>query len=197
MNTDEEIKKLGETHARLVAELSFKIWQGEDFRQMIRFDGLSQTEQDRIFNELEVTFIGLLIIHLESLKLQNDSEKDKELLSAAQDVITRSFLNIYKELKIDQKNLNQWETLLGMRIAEYKRDFEALMNESRKMKEFKKNPDFKYIWARVETLTLDGLSHIRRGKLDEKDPLRKYLQAAIVGLDRGFAENIRGFIAVS
>ncbi|KKQ76336.1 hypothetical protein A3A54_02800 [Candidatus Curtissbacteria bacterium RIFCSPLOWO2_01_FULL_39_62] len=44
---------------------------------------------------------------------------------------------------------------------------------------------------------LDGLFHIRRGKLDEKDPLRKYLQAAVVGLDRGFAENIKKLIIPS
>ena len=191
MLDDVKIKKIGKDTAALIAHLSFKIWQQEDFRESINFDEISQTEQDRIFNELEVSFIGLCVLHLDSLKLQIQSEEDLDIISKLQTATIWGFLDIYKERRIDQKNLNQWEVLIGMRIAEYRKDFELLMKESKKMKEFSSKKDYKYVWARVETITLDMLSHIRRGKLEHKDPLRKHLQTAVIVLDQTFGHSIK------
>lgn len=187
----DEIKKIGDNSAQLVAQASFKIWQEKDCRKMIDFEKISQTEQDRIFNELEVSFIGLFVLHLDSLKLQINSDEGLEIISKLQTAITSGFLQIYRELKIEQKNLNRWEVLIGMRIAEYRRDFELLMKESKKMKEFEKDDQLKFVWARVETITLDCLSHIRRGKLEQKDPLRRLLQTCIVVLDQAFSKSVR------
>jgi len=40
--------------AQLVANSAFEFWQRKDFRLYVKFHALSQTEQDRMFNELEV-----------------------------------------------------------------------------------------------------------------------------------------------
>lgn len=191
MLDDIKIKKIGKDAAQMITHLSFKIWQQGDFRKLINFDNISQTEQDRIFNELEVSFIGLFVLHLDSIKPQIQSEEDLDAISRLQTAITSGFLELYRELKIDQKNLNQWETLISMRIAEYRKDFGLLMEETKKMKEFSKDGDLKYLWARVETITLDMLSHIRRGKLEHKDPLRRQLQKVVTVLDQTFGQSIK------
>lgn len=49
--------------------------------------------------------------------------------------------------------------------------------------QIKKDDSLRTIWARIETITIDCLSHIRRGDVKEDDPLWKLLRKWIITLD--------------
>ena len=192
--TDEVIKKLGKAFAKVVPRVSFMLWEKKKFRKLIDFDNISQIEQDRIFNELEVTFLGLFYLYLDNLALQLQDEKEKEVIEKLKPALINGFLSIFSELAIEEKFVSGWKVLVDMRIEEYKKDFELLLKEGKDIKELKKDGKFRIFWARIQTITLDGLSHIRRGKLDEKDPLRKLLKDWVKEVDGIYSEAVKELI---
>lgn len=193
MIPEEILKNLGKVLANVVAKVSFMIWQKEDFREMISFDKISQTEQDRIFNELEVSFLGLFYLYLDNLSSQLENQEEKELVEQLKPALRKGFISMYEDLKIEEKYITIWKELINMRFEEYEKDFNALMKEGAKMKKLK-DGKIRLFWARVETITLDCLQHIRRGKLELKDPLRKYLQDWVVNIDKIYSDAIKELI---
>jgi len=59
------VEKFSKKIIEYIARSGFKVWQDKNFRRMVDFKNLSQTEQDRIFNEIEVTGLGLLALYLD------------------------------------------------------------------------------------------------------------------------------------
>ena len=183
--------KLGDNIAQIVPEVSYLLWQKPEFRDLIDFNTINQAEQDRIFNELEVSFLGLFHLYLENLIVQIDDPKDSDMLAGIKSSLTEGFLSIMKGLGIQEEFIKQWSDLIEMRLKEYQTGFKYLMENSNNIKEFEKNEGQKVVWARIETVTIDCISHIRRGKMDEKDPLKKYLKEWLAGVDQLFAEEIK------
>lgn len=180
--------------SEIIAHTAYKIWQEEKFRDMIKFKSIPQIEQDRIFNEIEIALLGLLVLYVDNLSMQIDSKNEQKLLKNFQEALIEGFLSIYHDYGVEKKFIGQWRVLIDTRLKEYRDDLRLLMTESQEMEEFKKDERFRSAWARVETITLDGLSHIRKGKWDQKDPLRKYLQEWVIGLDQVFAQSVKNMI---
>jgi len=62
--------------------------------------------------------------------------------------------------------------------------YKIALKEAEKMKEFEKEDKrLKFAWARIETITVDCLSHIRRGEVKEGDPLWKLLRKWFITQD--------------
>lgn len=182
------LEESGKNIANLIAHSSFEFWNRKDFRLYVNFHALDKTEQDRIFNELEVSLIGLFTLQLDNA-LQLTSAKEQEIVfeSLRKGIIT-GFLKMMSDLGIENKFLKQWETLIDMRLEEYRKDFKLAIAQSSKWKEFK-NEDvkMKLAWARIETITIDCLHHIRRGEMDKDDPLWKLLRKWFITLDTQIA----------
>ena len=191
MKLNEEIIEIldhtAEKLAEAVASLSFDVWSRKDFRLFVNFPNISQTEQDRIFNELEVSILGLLILKFDD----GISRKDKEfglMLEYFENKLIDGFLNLFRNLKVEEKFVKQWKTLIDMRLSEYRNHYKVAIRESSKMREFDKNEEsLKISWARVETITIDCLTHIRRGNVEEKDPLWKFLRKWFISLESKLA----------
>lgn len=170
--------------AQVVASASFELWQRPDFRLYVNFGNISQTEQDRMFNELEVSVLGLFILHLDHALLDVVEEERKIVFSALKTDLGSGFLQLLSNTGVEKKFVDQWKTLIDMRLKEYREDFKLAMKESSKWKEFKnENAKMKITWARIETITIDCLSHIRRGDVKEGDPLWKLLRKWLITLD--------------
>lgn len=176
--------------AQLVASSSFEFWQRSDFRLYVNFGNTSQTEQDRMFNELEVSVLGLFILHLDHAVSEGLEEEKKIVFSALKRDLASGFLQVLSSVGIEKKFIDQWKVLIDMRLKEYKEDFKLAMNESSKWKEFKNalrprsgQEKMKITWARIETITIDCLSHLRRGDVKEGDPLWKLLRKWFITLD--------------
>lgn len=194
MVPEDILKKLGKGLAEVVAKVSFMLWEKKEFREFIDFDNISRPEQDRIFNELEVSFLGLFYLYLDNLSAQLKSGEEKKITEKLKDSLVKGFISLYKDLNIEAKFIKTWELLIDMRFKEYQKDFKALMKEGKKMEKLQDDEKFRLFWARVETITLDCLQHIRRGKLDQKDPLRKYLQDWVVSVDKIYSDTVKDFI---
>lgn len=164
--------------AEAIGGVAYDIWKEQTFRYLIEFEKLSQSEQDRIFNELEVTLLGLLYLNIEQHSSLIDLQK----------YLTKGFLEQLSSLGIENKFLKDWETLINLRLKEYQEDYAIALEEAKDYKELKDNESLIYIWARVETLTLDCLRHIRRGKLEEKGALWKYLRKILTAVDVSFTK---------
>ena len=169
--------------AQVVASSSFEFWKRKDFQLYVDFGNLPQTEQDRMFNELEVSVLGLFFLHFDYAVLAADKEY-KAALKFLQKEIIAAFLTLFRDLKIEEKFVKQWEELIDMRLKEYGEDFKIAFKESSQMAEFKGDEeDLRFAWARIETITIDCLTHIRRGKVEEKDPLWKLLRKWLITLN--------------
>ena len=167
---------------KVVGSTSFEMWKRKDFRLYIDFDNITQEEQDRIFNELQVSVLGLFILHLEEALLDTTDLK-KQVISAVHKDLIPAFLSLYNDLKIEKRFVDQWEELINLRLIEYKNDLKIAIKESMKMQELKDEKHLRNVWARIQTVTINSLTHIRRGKVEEKDPLWGLLRKWFISLD--------------
>lgn len=154
---------------QIIANAAFSFWQEEKFRMVVDFDKISQTEQDRIFNELEVSALGLFVLKYNHLEEQG----------------VEAFLGLMKEVGIQEQFLKTWEQLIDLRLKEYIEDYQTAINETKNFDELK-NKEERVIWSRIETITIDCLTHIRRGDVKEGDPLWKMLRGWFMMLDLAF-----------
>jgi hypothetical protein len=168
--------------AQLVASASFEFWKRKDFRLYVEFAKLPQTEQDRIFNELEVSVLGLFILQFEYARTVAKDEY-KPVLWILQKELSTSFIMLYDELGVEKKFVKIWEKLIDLRLKEYNEDLKTAVKMSKDMKEFKGDDKLQMTWARIETIALDCLTHIRRGKVEEKDPLWGLIRKWLITLD--------------
>jgi predicted transport protein len=187
MDLKKEIAKMmleaGERIAQMIASEAFELWQRKDFRIYIEFHKLDQTEQDRIFNELEVSLIGLYVLRLDQA-IQNAPQEKAIAFKALKAGIQEGFLKFMGDQGVEQKFVNQWKLLMDIRLKKYREHLKIAMKMSEKDKNLKgKDSNLRPAWARVETIKIDCLSHIRRGKFDQHDPLWKFLTKWFITMD--------------
>lgn len=169
--------------AQFIAHTSFEFWQRKDFRLYVDFDNIPQMEQDRIFNELEVSILGLFILRFEQA-LESVVEVQKIVFSALKKDLPSGFVQIMIDAGVEKQYIDVWQKLIDMRLKEYRGHLDIVLKESLKGDEFKgKDAELRSAWARIETITIDCLTHIRRGKVEEKDPLWKLLRKWIIVTD--------------
>lgn len=182
------LRDSGKNIASLVASSSFEFWERKDFRLYVNFNSLDRTEQDRIFNELEVSVVGLFTLHLDDAILITTAKEQKIVLNLLKESISSGFLQMMSDLGIENKFLKEWKILIDIRIDEYKKDFKTAVKESSNWKELKnEDEEMKLAWSRIETITIDCLTHIRRGDVKKEDPLWKLLRKWFITLDSQLA----------
>ncbi len=197
MNLDEEAKKLKKIDPNnppplakmasiLAASLSqaasqyaFKLFRDRKFRQFLEFDKLKKIEQDRIFNELVVTNLILLMLTLEAPDLRMDSDV-KDYFFALKDELPKAHVNCLRELGIEEKYLRGWRKLIHMRYEEYSKDKhearQAAMEIESRQKELTTEGlvDIQLLLP-VQTVAIGCHYHLLRGKVRGKDELFKLI----------------------
>ena len=186
--TEIMLQESGKGIAQVAAEASFKIWEEKNFREMINFNNIPRTEADRIFNELELTALGLFILHLDFVLLKTVDEAKQIVFKGLRENIRRGFIEIFKDLCLEEMYLEQWRGLVDMRLREYRKDYKIALKQIKNVQDFENNGAIKIIWARVETLTIDSLTHIRMGNVTKGDPLWRYLRRWLTELDVSFGK---------
>lgn len=188
INLKHETAKLlaGASHniAQMIAGSAFEFWQRKDFRLYVNFGNISQTEQDRMFNELEVSLLGLFMLQFDNAVESVKEEEKKLVFKSFQKDLPSAFLQLFAENGVEKKYIDIWEKLIDMRLKEYREDQKSAIKESSKWKEFQGDrEEIKIQWARIETITIDCLSHLRRGEVKKEDPLWKLLRKWFMNLD--------------
>lgn len=183
---DQLLIETGEKFGQIIGQASFDFWQDQTFRNLVNFDNLSQTEQDRIFNELEVSALGLFSLNLDQAIKSAKSNEQEMFYIKLKPALIEGFLSLFKKLGVEKQYINEWRLLIDMRLEEYRKDFEISLKESKKLKEAKDNSELQVLWAKIETISIDCLTHIRRGDVKEKDPLWRMLRRWLTGLEVTF-----------
>ena len=179
---DKNPKKLAEKLVRMVCHSAFGFFKDEEVRKMLNFSSLEQGERDRIFNELELSGLCLIMFMVEDRA--DLIEKEKELWIKTKEEIPRSFIRWLSDLGIEKHYLNLWKKLIEMRYKEYKKDQPKI--KSIMMQELEESSDidplFLDVYTLVQSVSMGSLFHIRRGKTSIKDPLYKHLRIWLLSL---------------
>ena len=158
---------------------AFKIFRDKKFRQLIKFNKLQQVEQDRIFNELVLAGIVLIMLTLESPDLRIKNEF-KEYFDFVREKIPEAHLGYLKELGIERKHRRLWKKLINMRYNEYydnrlkTREAAISMESKEEEMTIKKLEDIQ-LTLPVNTVAIGCHHHICRGKTKGKDELFKLI----------------------
>lgn len=164
---------------RAASQNAFQIYRHPKFRRLISFESLEKIEQDRIFNELVVTNIVLLMLSLESKDLKIPEElKDYFLL--VRDNLPKAHCNELAGYGIEKEYLDIWNKLIKLRYEEYVNNKnkvrEASMQAEAKEKELtvRDIEDIQSILP-AQTTAFGCFDHICRGKTKGREELLRFL----------------------
>ncbi len=176
-----------ETAAALVrtaASSSFELFRDKKFRQLAGFGQISQTEEDRIFNELVVASVVLIMLVLEAPDLRVAKEF-KEYLTDLIKKIPKAHLDYLKESGVkSKKHLREWKKLIDMRYKEYARDKHDVRAAAMQIESSEKGLDLDdlskiQMLVPVQAVAIGCHHHICRGETDGQDDLFKLTLRAL------------------
>ena len=161
-----------------VANVSaFQLFQDKKFRRLAGFNQLSQTEQDRIFNELVVGSIVLIMLILEAPDLRVAAGL-RGFLSSMNKKIPEAHLDYLRSLSVESKYILQWKKLIDMRYEEYARDRHDVRAAAMEIESSEKRLDLDdlskiQMLVPVQTVAIGCHHHICRGNTEGRDDLFK------------------------
>jgi hypothetical protein len=106
---------------QVAAHQAFGLFHEKEFRRFVSFDIISQVEQDRIFNELVVSYVVLILLILEAPDLRVPREF-RDYLLALKEKIPQAHLDHLRKLGLEGEHLQGWEKLMDLRYGEYAKD---------------------------------------------------------------------------
>lgn len=162
----------------------FEIFRDKQFRKTIGFDQQSQTEQDRIFNELEIAAISLSLFCLD----QRESiigNKDFHFWKNVRTKLPEQFVEKLSGYGVEKKYTRLFGNLISMRHEEYRKIAEGSRDDLENDERFSgyKTTIAMDTLNRVQAITVGTADHIRRGKLEAGDKLMSVLRGWLFPLD--------------
>jgi hypothetical protein len=163
--------------SQAAASSAFHLFRGEQFRRLARFQQLSQTEQDRIFNELVVASLVLIILLLEAPDLRVPSES-RDYLGGVKNRIPKAYVEGLRKLGIETEHLRGWEKLISMRYEEYARDRHDVRAAAMEIESSEKSLNLDSLskiqmLVPVQAVAIGCHHHICRGETKGEDELFK------------------------
>ena len=163
---------------------SYSLWKGSKFREATGFSGLSNKEQDKIFNDLEITALIYTLLFLEDRASKKNDKDDVVYLNIGEYIIS-AFLELMVGAQVSNTQLKLWRKLIELRQREYRKNVDYTMKESREWGVFEPGDKLLHqVWGRILALSLGTLKHIKHdSKASIKDPLWPVLRRWLVGLE--------------
>lgn len=163
--------------AQAAAGSAFHLFRDKQFRQSAGFDQLSQTEQDRIFNELMVAGLVLIMLVSEAPDLRV-AEEFRGYLSKLSQKIPQAHLDRLKTLGVETRYLRDWKKLINLRYDEYARDRHEVRAAAMQIESSEKALDLDdlskiQMLVPVQTVAIGCHHHICRGETKGRDELFK------------------------
>jgi hypothetical protein len=162
---------------QMAAHQAFQLFRDKEFRRLVSFDILSQVEQDRIFNELVISYVVLIILVLEAPDLRVPSEF-RDYLLALKEKIPRAHVNYLKSLGVEAEHLQNWEKLMDLRYEEYAKDRHEVRAAAMQLESSEKALDLDdlskiQMLVPVQTVAIGCHIHVCRGESQGRDDLFK------------------------
>jgi hypothetical protein len=134
--------------SQAAAASAYNLFCDKEFRRIAGLERLSQVEQDRIFNELVVAFLVLIVLLLEAPDLRVPRER-RNYLADLKKRVSEAYVENLRTLGVETSHLRDWEKLISMRYEEYARDKHEVRGAAMQIESAEKRLD------------LDGLSRIQ------------------------------------
>jgi hypothetical protein len=163
--------------AQAAAGAAFHLFREKQFRRLAGFEQLSQVEQDRVFNELVVACLVLIMLLLEAPDLRAAREF-RDYLSGLNQSIPKAYVNHLRTLGVKANHLRDWEKLLAMRYEEYARDRHDVRAAAMQLESAEKRLDLDdlskiQMLVPVQAVAIGCHHHICRGDTEGRDDLFK------------------------
>jgi len=163
--------------AQAAAGAAFQLFREKQFRRLAGFEQLSQVEQDRIFNELVVAFVVMIMLLLEAPDLRVAGES-RDYLAALIKSVPKAHVNHLRTLGVETNHLRDWEKLMTMRYEEYARDRHEVRAAAMQLESAEKNLDLDdlskiQLLVPVQAVAIGCHHHICRGDSEGRDDLFK------------------------
>jgi hypothetical protein len=165
--------------SQAAAASAYQLFCDKQFRRMAGFERLSQVEQDRIFNELVVAFLALIMLLLEAPDLRAPREL-RNYLAELNTRIPEAYVEHLKSLGVDPDHLRDWEKLISMRYEEYARDKHEVRGAAMQIESAEKTLDLDslskiQLLVPVQAVSIGCHHHICRGNTAGRDELFKQI----------------------
>jgi hypothetical protein len=162
---------------QVAAHKAFQLFRDKEFRRLENFDVLSQVEQDRIFNELVVSYVVLILLILEAPDLRVPREL-RDYLLALKEKVPKAHLDSLRKLGIEAEHLQGWEKLMDLRYEEYARDRHEVRAAAMEVESSEKALDLDdlsniQMLVPVQTVAIGCHHHVCRGETKGRDELFK------------------------
>ncbi len=163
--------------AQAAAGSAFHLFRDKQFRKLAGFDQLSQTEQDRIFNELVVASLVLIMLVLEAPDLRAAREF-REYLADLNKRIPKAHVDYLRTSGVEPEHLRDWEKLIAMRYEEYARDRHDVRAAAMQIESSEKDLDLDdlskiQLLVPVQAVAIGCHHHICRSETEGHDDLFK------------------------
>jgi len=171
------------------AESGRKVFDDSQFQELAKVKYLDKEEQNRIFNEIQVTGIVYSMIFTEQ-KRKYLNENRANLWREVVEKIPEAFYIWLSELGIESKYIDIWKKLINLRLKEYQKGMIEMKNIFKKDLAAEPNERIKEFFYSLQTVALGGALHIARGEIKSNDPLKKHMVAWIRALHTDLAKKI-------
>lgn len=171
---------------------SFDLFNDIRFRQAAKFDQLSQSEHDRIFNELIVSAMTMALFGIARAEVLV-KPGDYHFWRSVHDQLLKQFERALRDFGANQVHTKQYRELITLRYDEYeqlaKQAWDIWNTEEQ---EFQKLPPIgQEIASWVNAVAIGTADHIKRGKLNQKDKLPCLLRQWLFGLNERIGKFIK------
>jgi hypothetical protein len=183
---DQEFESLEQMAAATAAALdhaanhfAFEFFQDNQFRRRANFDRLPTGEHDRIFNELVVANLALIMLILEAPDLRVADEL-KPFLRDIQTNLPQAHVRELEKLGIAGEHLEIWAKLIEMRYGEYAKDRHSVRAAAMQLESAEKDLDLEdlskiQLLVPVQAVAIGCHHHVCRGKVEGRDELFKLI----------------------
>jgi hypothetical protein len=165
--------------SQAAAASAYELFRDKEFRRIAGIERLSQVEQDRIFNELVVAFLVLIMLLLEAPDLRVPREL-RNYLTDLNKRISEAYVEHLRTLGVQTNHLDDWEKLISMRYEEYARDKHEVRRAAMQIESAEKSLDLDglsriQLLVPVQSVSIGCHHHICRGNTDGQDDLFKQI----------------------
>jgi hypothetical protein len=169
--------------AQAATASAYELFCDKEFRRLASFERLDQEEQNRLFNELVVAFLVLVMLLLEAPDLRIAGEF-RNYLAGLNKRISEAYVENLKTLGVEAHHHRDWEKLISMRYEEYARDKHEVRGAAMKIESAGKGLDLDalskiQLLVPVQAVSIGCHHHICRGNTDGQDELFKQILKAL------------------
>ena len=196
MNLDDEVRKLiargpnrplpsrkmvtvlAASFDQVASSFAFRIYQDNTYRKLLGFENLEKVEQDRVFNELVVATLTLIMLTLDAKDLRTVEEMGEFFLWFGKK-FPKAHRETLRGYGIEKQYLDLWDKLIAMRYTQYSEDklearYAAMQVEAKDKEDGALDRDDMtniMLTVPIQTVAIGAHHHICRGKTKGKDEL--------------------------